>query len=160
MNQHREDIFVDIQGYNCSYGYIPKEIAFYDGICCSNYLFKAPFNKNMLSPEDKKIVQWSEEYHGLEWEMGNIEFNEIDVILKHVLGFYSSPKIHVKGIEKGNILRKFLQEDYINNIPINREPKLSKFKKIPGCYFHKNINPWHCALTNVKLMYNYKFFYE
>ena len=160
MNEHKKNIFIDIQGYNCSFGYIPKELALYDGIRCSNYLFKSPFKKNMLSADDNKIVNWSQEYHGLEWDFGSIELNEIDSILKHALKDYESFRIYVKGNEKANFLKKFLDEDCICTIPISREPKLSKFKKIPKCYFHKNINAWHCALANVKLLYNYKNCYE
>ena len=156
----KTDLFIDIQGYNCSFGYIPKELAIYDGLRCSNYLFKSPFQQNMLSTVDIKMVSWAEEYHGIDWNAGNIELNEIDSILKHVLEIYQSPKIYVKGNEKIKYLKKFINEDIIYPIPIGEEPKLSRFKKIPECYFHKNVNPWHCALANVKLLYNYKDCYD
>lgn len=149
-------IFIDIQGFNCSFGYIPKELAIYDGIRCSNYLFKPPFRKNILSIDDKKVVNWAEEYHGIDWESGYIELTKINDILQTILKNYQSPKVYVKGNEKINFLKKILAECCISSIPIGQEPKLSRFKKIPECYFHKNINPWHCALANVKLLYNYK----
>ena len=154
------NVFIDMQGFNCSFGYFPKELSIYDGIRCSNYLFKPPFKRSMLSAEDLKVVTWTEEYHGMEWDSGYIELNEIDEILKNIYEFYKNPKIYVKGNEKTNFLKKFLDEDCIYAIPIGRDPKLSKFKKIPECYFHKNVNPWHCALANVKLLYNYKNCYE
>ena len=160
MNECETYLFIDIQGYNCTFGYVPKELAIYDGIRCSNYLFKSPFKKNMLSTDDKKLVNWAEEYHGLKWEYGYIELNEIGDILKNVLETYKSPKIFVKGNEKTHFLKKFLDEDYIYAIPVALEPKLSKFKKIPECYFHNDVNPWHCALANVKLLYNYRHCYE
>lgn len=156
MSLHETDIFIDLQGYNCSFGYMLKELAIYDGTRSSNYLFKPPFNKQMLSIRDEKVVNWSENYHGLEWNSGYTDLNEIEDILKHVLRNYISPKIYVKGLEKSKFLKRFLEIDCVYNIPNEREPILSKFKKIPECYFHKDINPWHCALANAKLLYNYR----
>ena len=147
------DIFVDIQGFKCSFGYILKELAIYDGVRMSNFLFKPPFNRNMLSDKDKKVVSWAEGYHGMEWDSGNIDLNEINGILKIL---ESSPTIYVKGYEKAKVLEKFLDQEKIYNIPIDFEPKLSKFKKIPECFFHKNVTLYHCALSNVKLLYDYK----
>ncbi len=163
MNRKPENptqIFLDIQGYYCSFGYIPKELAIYDGVRCSNFLFKSPFRRNTLSPADLKVVNWAEQYHGLDWESGNIDLNEIEDIVRNIHKSLKNPKIYVKGNEKKKFLSRIVNEEFIFMIPNECEPKLSKFKKIPECYFHKDIQPWHCALANVKLLFNYKHCYN
>ena len=122
MKECTSDIFIDIQGFNCSFGYIPKEMAIYDGIRLSNFLFKPPFKRSMLSAVDEKIVTWSEDYHGLEWDFGNIELGEIDKILKKVCFSFNKPNIFVKGVEKLKFLKTVFDSESI--------PKLSRFKKI------------------------------
>lgn len=156
MAEPRSDIFVDIQGFQCSFAFFPKEMAIFDGNRIANYLFKAPFNKNMLSVDELKTVTYAENYHGLKWESGNLELCEINRIFKHVLELYQTPRIYVKGTQKANFLKKFLSEKIVINIPCDREPKLSTFKKIPECFFHKSVQAWHCAASNVKILYNYK----
>jgi hypothetical protein len=160
MVEVTSEIFIDIQGYNCSFGFIPKELAIYDGIRLSNYLFKPPFKRSMLSDVDEKIVTWSEEYHGLEWESGCMNLCEIDDIIKNVYNLFNKPKIFVKGVEKTKFIKGILNAESIVSIPVASDPKISKFRRIPECYFHKTVDAWHCAVANVKLLYSYKSCYQ
>ncbi|KAL1487681.1 hypothetical protein ABEB36_015658 [Hypothenemus hampei] len=121
-----ESIFLDIQGYTCSFGYVVKEIAIFDGLRSAVFLFQPPFSRALLSDSDKKIVQWAEDhYHGLEWESGYISLNELEPILMHVLKFYNNPKIFLKGTKKFEVLKEFLSETRIHLIPNESEPMLS-----------------------------------
>ena len=64
------------------------------------------FSKKMLSIDDKKVVNWSEEYHGNDWESGYMELTKINDILQTILKNYQSSKVYVKGTEKINFLKK------------------------------------------------------
>lgn len=160
MVEHALETFIDIQGYNCSFGFIPKEMAIYDGVRISNFLFKPPFKRNMLTEADLKIIKWSEEYHGLDWDLGNINLNEIEKIITNMYISFNKPKIFVKGNQKTRFLKQILGDECIVSIPTASEPKLSKFKKSPECYFHKPGQAYHCASTNVKLLHFYKNNYQ
>ena len=106
-------IFIDIQGFNYSFGYIPKELAIYDGIRSANFLFKPPFDKKVLPDDDMKMVSWAEEYHGLEWDFGNIDLNEINGILNKVHNDFKKPIFFLKGNEKAKFLKKYVDEGSI-----------------------------------------------
>ncbi|KAL1488089.1 hypothetical protein ABEB36_015457 [Hypothenemus hampei] len=148
-------------GYTCSFGYVVKELAIFDGLRCTAFLFQPPFSKALLSDPDKNIVKWAEDhYHGLEWESGYVSLNELEPILMNLKKFYNNPKIFIKGMKKFEVLKEFLSETKIHFIPNESEPMLSKYKSVPECYFHKSVNSWQCAIKNVKLLFNFKYHYE
>ena len=118
MEECNSYIFIDVQGYCLSFGYIPKEIAIFDGIRLANFLFKPPFKRNLLSTQDDKIVAWSEEYHGLDWDSGYTDLNEVNGIIENIFFHFNKPKVYVKGVEKTKFLKKILGDESIIGIPI------------------------------------------
>ena len=158
MDTEPKLVCLDIQGYPCSSGFIPKELAVYDGERFSTFLFKPPYSKSFLKEEDLKIVTYLEtQYHGLLWESGFIDLNNFENILTSIRLMYDNPKFMVKGDSKANALKRIFSSDLIFRIPLKTEPKLSKFKKQLECYHHKDFNVWHCACNNVKLLYNFRY---
>lgn len=56
---------LDVQGFQLkNKGFIPKELAFFDGVKLSHYVFKPPCSFLYLSAEDRKnsLVKWLYKY--------------------------------------------------------------------------------------------------
>lgn len=155
---------VDIQGFNISNVFIPKELSFYDGERLSTYLFKPPFPRKFLKSEElKTVVYLEDQYHGLLWESGYVDLNDIPKILDTIIASYifDNIKILVKGDMKTNFLREFnVFNSCIVNIPNKDNLKLSTFMNKTECYNHdSDSSVWHCSQNNVKVLYNFRYCY-
>ena len=130
MTEESEIVCIDIQGFSFSSGFIPKELAIYDGQRFCTFLFKPPYQKKFLKEEELKVVNYLEnEYHGLLWDSGFIELNTFEDIFTSIRLFYENPKFIVKGDLKANVLNQIFPSNLIHKIPLKTEPKLGKFKK-------------------------------
>lgn len=157
MSKEREGVFIDIQGFPLASGFIPKELAVYDGVRFCSFLFKPPYSKKLLKEADMKIVEHLENtYHGLFWKSGSIDLTQFEDILCNIRSLYNNPKFMVKGDLKANCLKQFFDSSLIFQIPLKIEPKLSKYKEMVECFNHKDFKLWHCACNNVKLLYNFR----
>lgn len=141
-------LVLDVQGYKISKNtFTPKELAFYDGIRFSHYIFKPPFPWQMLQPEFKKQAIWvMNNHHCIKWEEGFTPHYYFPQILQRIC--QKSDAIYVKGLEKAAFIRKF------TSTPVHEfgeQPAL--VAREVSCYYHSN-TICYCALTNVKYLFN------
>lgn len=141
---------LDVQGYLINKTeFIPKELAIFDGEKVSHYIFKPPFKYYQLTKDDRKQVVWLENYyHGLMWGVGWTSLQSFKNILQYETK--NDSIIYVKGFEKTNFIRKYLG-NIVQEYP-ETEFSLRNINRQPYCFYH-NIPYGHCALVNVKLLY-------
>lgn len=140
-------VVIDVQGFKVENNrFIVKEFAAYNGKQISHYVFKPPFNMDLLPPHLHKQVVWlTENHHSIKWSNGFIPLYKFPNILQHIAD--RSDRIYVKGKEKADYIRKYSSRQVIE---LEEQPTL-KFAE-PLCFFHTK-NPCICALSNVFYLY-------
>lgn len=154
---------VDLQGFHIQNGgYQIKELVIFKG-CQSNYfLFKPKIPFTFLDSRDRVIVYHSEEYHGLKYEKGYVDYDLLNDILK--TNFIDSEIIYLRGRMKCTFLNGKFQELDITAPKIvnienfdskSRWPDCPKIQKAtPLCLNHSN-REGVCALNNCQAIKNW-----
>lgn len=141
-------LVVDVQFFKTSdKTKTPKELAIFDGLHMSHFVFKPPYQYNLLPEHLKKEADWIVKYHhGIRWEDGHTPLYLFENILKwHVR---NAKDVYVKGKEKADFLRKILNQTVIE---LPEQPRLNSME--PMCLYHST-SPCFCALSNVYYLYN------
>lgn len=141
-------IVLDLQGFKIEKDkFIPKELAAFDGKRICHYVFKAPFEINLLSPSLIKQAEWlMKNHHCILWNQGFTPLYKFSEIVKNLV--QKVDVVYVKGEEKSKYLKKYSTKPIINLEEASRiQPKEAK------CFYHSNLI-CICALTNVYELYN------
>ena len=105
-------IIVDVQGFKTSKTtFTPKELAVFDGVHISHYIFKAPFPFSQLPPDLQKQAEWLiNNHHCIAWDEGFTPPHYFQNILRKLAD--AADDIYVKGKEKTKYMPLFNE---INN---------------------------------------------
>ena len=147
------EFVIDVQGFKKAYNeFVFKELAVVplgEDVQPTVYLFGPPHDWNFLAARYKCENNWlTRNYHGINWQDGEIPYEEFEEILKSSVR--GASKIYVKGLEKQKWLQNIISR--VCNIEDLDCPSLTKLhgaKDIP-CSHHnlhicKNSN---CAVIN------------
>lgn len=145
---------MDIQGFYISGKFIVKELCILKGVQSNYFLFKSDSDFNILSQNDKTTVRYAEDYHGLKYSSGYIDYNLFDNILKTHLS--NAEIVYIRGQAKYKLLMDKFYELKITPILVNIEkfdnslqwkncPKIQK--SIPLCLNHTKVEGV-CVLNN------------
>ena len=123
------EYIIDIQGFKKVYNeFAVKELAvaaLEDDAQPTVYLFAPPHDWNLLNPRYKCENSWStRNYHGINWQDGEILYEELEDILKSSVR--GASKVWVKGLEKRNFLRIFIPS--VKNIETIGCPSVTKLQ--------------------------------
>ena len=117
-----------------------------EAIC---FLFKPPFSWSRLNEKYKKENQRLKFcIHGLDWNSGDIDYNQIGNILREALR--NAKKILVMGSLKKIWLERFKFKNVIDVTEMGYPP-LNLIKLATICPYH-NGNKVSCALHNIRLL--------
>lgn len=140
-------LIIDFQGFKIENNeFVVKELAAYDGYRVSHYVFERPFDFKYLPRKYQKQSIWlSRHYHGIDWVAGDIPLSKLDEILNRLSNDES--QIYIKGREKANYLRRFINKPLLE---LDEQPRL--IKGSPMCFYHTKAN-CVCSLFNVYYLY-------
>lgn len=163
-------VFVDFQGFKDNFNrFIVKEFATATKNSKFHDLIKSPHSITILDEEHQKQAKWlTENYHGLNWNSGNICLSELRNTVQPI---FMNKIVYVKGEEKikwfKNML-KFEEDDsytVVNVESIGCQINLNKknaetnhlWKKYHACnkhsiYKNKQNPKCHCAMENVLIL--------
>lgn len=154
------EFILDFQGFkNENNGFIIKELAIIsvDETINDLHLFQPPYSFHHLPDHLKIQVQWLEKhFHGLLWNSGHKNFNELGGVLKDNFKFGGT--VYVKGLEKSNYIQSLTADIGVSvlNIEDFGCPSLPVLRRTQILTNHKtcpfNHPPDHCALCNAKLI--------
>lgn len=147
-------LVLDMQGFKDEHNnFIPKELATYDGIRISHYIFKQPFPLSFLPPDAHNQVVWlMKNHHHINWNSGHTPIHHFSTLIKELTK--DAHFVYVKGNEKANYIRKYCVKPVVE---VEEQPTLPK--STPKCFFHSK-SPSMCALSNVFYLYNNFFMNE
>lgn len=143
-------VIIDVQGFYYKRKFICKEFA-YGNIStgeCNSFIICPPVPWDYLSKRDKKSASWLTNcYHHISWYAGDIPYENTGTMLKNLLEKEEIDQIYVKGLQKFNWLKQFVQKRIIDLEDLNC-PNMSSLLKFEsdGCILHYE----HCALQNVR----------
>ena len=145
-------IVLDFEGFKLkSPGFIIKELSL-----CSSYndtiFFKPPPLKFAdLPAHDRQTVIWlTNNLHGLDWDEGDIPYCDLKIICVSFSFRFTRKNFFAKGIEKCELLSKFLQKTFYNLEDLNC-PRISEIiseEKVPSCYLHSNFRSTNDQFSN------------
>lgn len=142
-------VIVDVQGFKTSgKEFTPKELAAYDGMTISHYIFKAPFSFATLPHHLQQQATWvMHNHHCIHWNEGHTPVFLFAKIFQRIVR--DVDVIYVKGTEKTQFLKTYTNKHIIE---IEEHPALTPSK--PACIYHmKSI--CFCALSNVYHLYQH-----
>lgn len=99
---------VDIQGFYIQKELHPKEITIQINYSANHYLIKPSLPFQGLSLGDKKTVLYAEKYHGIHYSSGNVNYSEINNILKKHLA--NIDIVYLRGNQKVDFLNRKCEE--------------------------------------------------
>lgn len=150
---------MDIQGFYLKKEYYPKEIAIEISGKINHFLLKPKILFNDLSLSERKTIISTQNYHGLRYMSGYIEWNKINDILLDNL--YDVDTVYIRGNQKHDFLWKkaweldlkctfidisqYDQEHSGTSERYSNPPKIESTGK-PQCLNHTI--PARCALNN------------
>lgn len=143
MSSSTSYIIIDVQGFKSeNNGFIPKELAAFNGNQISHYIFRIPFPFNSLPRDLQKQNKWLvENFHGINWSEGFTPLHQFKNIITNLAE--KADVIYVKGKEKANHIRKYTSKPVVE---LEEHPALPELA--PNCLHHSR-NPCKCALSNV-----------
>lgn len=149
-------LVIDVQGFDTLSGYIPKEMAITNGEVTEHYIFKPPYPFRHLEEKFKKQVRWLERfYHGLRWNAGYVDLNEVPSILKRTTLYENT--IYCKGEAKAEFLTKYL-DGAVRVVDLGPECDFSIRKQggcKPLCFSHTLKDNCHCSLAIAGMLYHF-----
>lgn len=145
---------------------IPKELAAYDGHKLCHYIFTPPYPLRKLpNKKYRKHNKWlMENCLGLRWNDGFTPLYQFKKIISQLSK--GVDVIYVKGKEKANFLRKFINsaEKPFDVVEFTEQPSLSPSTPplAERCFFHRSKSTTttstnstsKCALSNVLFLYD------
>jgi hypothetical protein len=142
------NIILDVQGFKIENNkFIVKELAAFDGVRVSHFIFKSPFRMDYLSPDLHKQAEWlMRNHHCIDWREGFTPLHKFGDIIKSLCN--KVDYVYVKGKEKSEFIKKFTITPVIE---IDEQPTLKP--RDPSCFFHLR-KPCFCALSNVYYLYD------
>lgn len=137
--------------------YLIKEMSVVDvdGGSCQHWIFKTPHK--MQNPKSRSVNKWlCRNYHRLSLDSGDVEYAEIEGILKS-LDFTC---VYVKGEQKQKIIENYIPDVEVIDMQELGCPPLYQLRdgcntKSPSssqstrCLYHKNFDFKHCTFYNV-----------
>jgi hypothetical protein len=124
----------------------PKELAGFDGSKIFHFVFKPPFDMELLPPEAHlQNTLLIDSHHCIEWSTGFTPVHNMKNIITHLTNKYDT--IYVKGREQFLYLKQFISKPVVE---LEEHPALSATE--PKCLFHTKDN-CYCALSNVYFIY-------
>lgn len=141
-------VVLDVQGFNTSQKqFVPKELAVYDGVRISHYIFKPPFPLHHLPEEFKKQALWlNNNHHCMNWSEGFTPHFLFPQIIRQLT--QDVDYVYVKGHEKAAFIRIYISKPVIE---FEEQPALIPLN--PSCFYHMK-SPAICALSNVYHLYD------
>ncbi len=143
------DLFVDFQGFkDPANNFIIKEfaVATSDGQLLQHWLVRSPYSFSNLDSKTKRQCNWAtKNYHGIEWQDGDITIQSLHRQLMPIL---KDSIICTKGLEKVKYLKEFFQVSQVYDL--ENYPSL-KCLHTPHvrCLFHRQTENMTCAYNNV-----------
>lgn len=140
-------VVVDVQGFmTADKTFTPKELAVYNGVAISHFVFKAPFNLRSLPQHLQRQAVWlMNNHHCINWSEGFTPSHLFPLILNRLL--QPAHVVYVKGREKAQFIRQHTNKDVIE---LEEQPALSP--TTPSCMYHSH-STCYCALSNVYQLY-------
>lgn len=148
------ELIIDVQGFQ-SDGFIVKELAatYMEEDHKEVLLFKAPFPWNSLLQQNKTTCNWlTRNYHGIEWEDGEIDYDQIKEELVDIVA--RATVVYIKGLQKLNWIQEFIGKNLIiinvedmGCAALHKLTATSNLKNI--CNNHHRTRNYNCALKNV-----------
>ena len=144
-------IVLDLEGFKLkSLGFIIKELRL-----CSSYndkiFLKPPLKFTDLLAHDRQTVIWlTNNLHGFDWDEGDILYCDLKTICLSFSLRFTRKNFFAIGIEKCELLSKFLQKTVYNLEDLNC-PRISEIiseEKVPSCYRHSNFRSTNGQLSN------------
>lgn len=127
-----------------------------------HFIFKPPFKWNRLNQNARSRALWLKCFHhGFSWNSGEIEYSEIESVLRETLTKETNtPIVYVKGAEKVEWFNHFTRGkfDCINLERLGCTLNLSNLEKkklFPHQHCRKHDISLHCALQNVDILHNW-----
>lgn len=155
--------FVDVQGFKLvsNNQFIVKELSFIDlnGDHFGHYHFKPPFPFPNLCDADKRQVVWlSKNFHGLDWNKGDTDYN---VASKQLTSIAHKHSIYCKGLEKTQWILDLIDASstssmHIVNVEDFGYPNFQLLHREFHCEKkHCILHHTHCTSSNVICMLSY-----
>lgn len=140
-------VVLDVQGFKISEKrFVPKELAIYDGVHVSHYVFKPPFPFHHLPEKFKSQAVWlTTNHHCLNWSEGFTPHFLFPQILQRLT--QDVDHVYVKGCEKAAFIRNSTSKPVIE---FDEQPSLRPMN--PACFYHNKLSAI-CALSNVYHLY-------
>lgn len=140
---------VDVQGFmTADKTFTPKEVAAYDGIRSSHFVFKAPFPFTLLPQHLQQQATWlMSNHHCIPWSEGFTPVHMFPQILDRLL--QDVEVVYVKGREKSDFIRKHTNKQVLE---IDEQPALNAMQA--SCIHHSR-SVCYCALSNVYQLYKF-----
>lgn len=146
----------DVQGFLVNNKFIAKEIAIFDYEWkTAHFILKPPVdlcaNAYKLSKKDYRQIRWlTENYHGLEWFDGFVDYEQLESLIKPILSAYNT--IYICGNQK----EQFLETLGLNDKAIDMRIVGNEFRRLSDmvenennrCIYHKKSMKNMCALKN------------
>lgn len=149
-------VIMDIQFIQGNHGqYFAKELAIlkHETVEPMIFYFKPPYPENELDEKTK----WRQKFtykniNGLKWNDGGIDYNNIS----QILSIYTNSIIYVKGLQKANFIKNYIDKLSTNIIDLEDIPNLQKLKKFQiSCKVHGGLLALRCAAQNCINIYLY-----
>lgn len=153
-------IALDVQGFLLP-EFTAKELSITNGQQVAHYLFKCPKKFCDLQSTDRKTCVYLQNWiHGIRFDDGVTNYNEISSILNDHIVKTNVDRIYVRGLNKYNWLMDELRKldaatrIVVINLETNENcPNLEK--DVPMCMFHNSDKKYMCSMRNVYNLYAY-----
>lgn len=146
---------IDVQGFYINNKFIAKEVAILDYEWkLAHFLLKPPVDIRVNTAKDFRQIRWLyENYHGIRWSDGHVDYEEIQPIIAQYLNQYAT--IYVCGQQKEQFVQSLGLLDDVNIIDMkivgddfNRLSEMTTNDN-NRCLFHKKTLKNMCAIKNV-----------
>ncbi|XP_025421082.1 uncharacterized protein LOC112691143 [Sipha flava] len=141
---------IDIQcilGVNNKYFIKEMSIVDIESLAIQHWIFKHTSIKQ--DTKSQSVNRWlMRYYHEIPLEYGDVDYGELNEILKSL----KFDCIYVKGLQKQQILQKFISNITIINLEDLECPRLNQLQTdntLPRCIYHKDSSSKQCTLYKV-----------
>lgn len=153
---------LDVQcvlGGNSTYMIKEMSVAAVDCLAVQHWIFKNLPTSTRRDVKSKAVNSWlHRNYHQLSMHCGDVEYAEIERILKSL----QFQRVYVKGEQKVQIVKRFIPDADVVNMEDLGCPRLDQLRDknnsdvedmsasaSPCCIYHMNLNYYHCTLFKV-----------
>lgn len=143
------ELVIDVQGFPLHDGFLIKELALSDGKRINHFVFKPKIPYRQLCCNDRRLVTRLEtNHHALRYSDGYVNLCALPDILQRFAG--NAAVVYVKGHQKVNVLKNYLEVSLVNLEYVANVPKLSQ-TNTNTCMYHLN-DFKNCAISNVTVL--------